>query len=370
MSRFNMSRSFLVTLLVAIFIAIAGITFTFFNARFYASPIGKVTEITKHHVESSIDERHNKDKKYNDTLKVQLLNTKDAGRTITVHHSYNQSKSEEQAYHPGDQVLLHIGKSTNDHFIQEKKRDTLIATMLSLFFLSLLIIGHRVGIQSILSLILNTAAILTAIGIYNAHTQLNLFLVMSLAVCLATTITLWLVIGWTKRTVITILSTLIGTWLCVGISWGVIMLTHAQGIKYETMSFLTLPPHTVFLASVMVGTLGAVMDVAITISSGMHEIIQRSPHITRARWIKAGRNIGSDIMGTMTNILLFSYLAGGLPMLLLYLKNANTLTYSISMNWSLEIARAITGGIGIVLTIPITIALMQLWYQWEGGRQQ
>ncbi|RIM55741.1 YibE/F family protein, partial [Staphylococcus arlettae] len=82
------------------------------------------------------------------------------------------------------------------------------------------------------------------------------------------------------------------------------------------------------------------------------------------------RNIGSDIMGTMTNILLFSYLAGGLPMLLLYLKNANTLTYSISMNWSLEIARAITGGIGIVLTIPITIALMQLWYQWEGGHQQ
>ncbi|WP_457826732.1 YibE/F family protein, partial [Staphylococcus aureus] len=80
----------------------------------------------------------------------------------------------------------------------------------------------------------NTAAILTAIGIYNAHTQLNLFLVMSLAVCLATTITLWLVIGWTKRTVITILSTLIGTWLCVGISWAVIMLTHAQGIKYET----------------------------------------------------------------------------------------------------------------------------------------
>lgn len=54
-------------------------------------------------------------------------------------------------------------------------------------------------------------------------------------------------------------------------------------------------------------------------------------------------------------------------MLLLYLKNGNTLTYSISMNWSLEISRAITGGIGIVLTIPLTIFLMRIWLSLRGG---
>ena len=36
------------------------------------------------------------------------------------------------------------------------------------------------------------------------------------------------------------------------------------------------------------------------------------------------------------------------------------------MNWSLEIARALTGGIGIVLTIPITISLMVMWMKWKG----
>ena len=112
------------------------------------------------------------------------------------------------------------------------------------------------------------------------------------------------------------------------------------------------------------------MDVAITISSGMYEVLQRAPHISTERWVLAGRNIGQDIMGTMTNILLFSYLAGSLPMLLLYLKNGNTLTYSISMNWSLEVSRAITGGIGIVLTIPLTILLMQVWLKWLGGKHQ
>lgn len=39
-----------------------------------------------------------------------------------------------------------------------------------------------------------------------------------------------------------------------------------------------------------------------------------------ARWVLAGRHIGQDIMGTMTNILLFSYLSGSLAMVLIYLK--------------------------------------------------
>ena len=43
-----------------------------------------------------------------------------------------------------------------------------------------------------------------------------------------------------------------------------------------------------------------------------------------------------------------------------------TITYTISMNWSLEVARALTGEIGIVLTIPITIALMELWFKLRG----
>ena len=189
---------------------------------------------------------------------------------------------------------------------------------------------------------------------------------MTIAVTLATIITLLLVTGLKLRSWITIASTLLGTLLSIGITALVIRLTDGAGIKYETMSFLTLPPKEVFLASVLIGSLGAVMDVAITLSSGMYEIYQRTPDISLQRLAVAGRRIGQDIMGTMTNILLFSYLSGSLPMLLIYLKNDNTFTYTISMNWSLEITRAISGGIGIVLTIPITITLMSLFIKLRG----
>lgn len=356
-----------IIIIVSIIIAISAIVFTRFNSSFYHMPLGEVTKIESHQQEKSVDEQHNQDVKYTDVLQIKLLNTQQRGDTIHVEHRYNASKTEEQAYQLGDKVLLHIGKSQKDTYIIEKKRDTVIVTVISIFLIALLIVGKRIGLQSILSLFINATAILLAISLYHTQPKLNLFLLMSIAVIIATTLTLWLVIGWSMRTIVTIVSTLLGTFICILIAWSVIGLTGGQGIKYETMSFLTIQPKTVFLTSVMVGTLGAVMDVAITISSGMYEVLQRTPDISLQRWVLAGRNIGRDIMGTMTNILLFSYLAGSLPMLLLYLKNGNTLTYSISMNWSLEISRAITGGIGIVLTIPLTIFLMRLWLSVRGG---
>ena len=76
-------------------------------------------------------------------------------------------------------------------------------------------------------------------------------------------------------------------------------------------------------------------------------------HISIKALKTSGLEIGKDIMGTMTNILFFAYISGSIPMLILYLKNASPLGFTLSMNLSLELARALAGGIGIVLTIPI-----------------
>ena len=351
------------------FIFLSLFIFTCFNDKFYNMPIGKITNVTPIHSEQVTDEQHNKDIKYKEKLTLKILNGKFEGQSATINHQYVKSQADSEAFSKNDKVLLHISKKPNDANIIEKKRDGLVVAITGLFLLIVLIVGKKVGLQSILSLIINTIAVIGAIYIHNQHGQISLFLLMTFAIIVSTTFTLLLVTGWHMRTLVTIISTLIGTFLCVGVMELIIQLTGGNGIKYETMTFLTLPPKEVFLASVLIGTLGAVMDVAITISSGMYEILQRTPDITMGRWALAGRHIGQDIMGTMTNILLFSYLSGSLPMFLIYLKNANTITYTISMNWSLEVARAMTGGIGIVLTIPITIGLMEVWLKMRGAKQ-
>lgn len=351
------------------FIFLSLFIFTCFNDKFYNMPIGKITNVTPIHSEKVTDEQHNKDIKYKEKLTLKILNGKFEGQSATINHQYVKSQADSEAFSKNDKVLLHISKKPNDANIIEKKRYGLVVAITGLFLLIVLIVGKKVGLQSILSLIINTIAVIGAIYIHNQHGQISLFLLMTFAIIVSTTFTLLLVTGWHMRTLVTIVSTLIGTFLCVGVTELIIQMTGGNGIKYETMTFLTLPPKEVFLASVLIGTLGAVMDVAITISSGMYEILQRTPDITMGRWALAGRHIGQDIMGTMTNILLFSYLSGSLPMFLIYLKNANTITYTISMNWSLEVARAMTGGIGIVLTIPITIGLMEVWLKMRGAKQ-
>ncbi|EKU48236.1 hypothetical protein C273_06002 [Staphylococcus massiliensis S46] len=354
--------------MIAVLVYLLLIVFTMMNAFMYQTPVGKVTDITHVKKESVTDEHKNHDTKYTDRLKIQLLNTDNKDKIYSVSHSYNQSKSEFGTYRKGDKVLLHLSKGDSQPYILEKKRDTLVIAVLGFFLLTLLFVGRKIGLTSILSLVINTALIFLAIWLHQHMLALNLFVIMSVMTVISTIITLLLVTGFKKRTLVTILSTLLGTFISIGILALVIQLTKGSGIKYETLSFLTMPPKTIFLSSVLIGSLGAVMDVAITIASGMYEIHQRSPHISTKAFMKAGQNIGQDIMGTMTNILLFSYLAGSLPMFLIYLRNGNTITYTISMNWSLEVARAITGGIGIVITIPITLLLMRLWRQKRGDK--
>ncbi|SNV61085.1 membrane spanning protein [Staphylococcus simiae] len=354
------TKPFNIIIVIFCIIYVCSIIFTLFNTSLYHQPIGKVTQVEHLSTTSTTDDQHNHDTKYKTKLTLNVLNGHFKGQTTNIEHDYVKSQADSEAFNKGDKVLLHISDKLTDADIIEKKRDTLTVTITGLFLLTVLIVGRKVGLQSILSLMINTIAVLTAIYIHITFSNTNLFLLMTMAMVCSTVITLLLVTGWHARTVITIISTIAGTMLAIGLTELVIALTGGQGIKYETMNFLSLPPKDIFLASVLIGSLGAIMDVAITIASGMHEILQRTPNISKTRWALAGRHIGQDIMGTMTNILLFSYLSGSLPMFLIYLKNANTLTYTISMNWSLEIVRALTGGIGIVLTIPITIVLMEL----------
>ena len=356
-----------ITLFCIIFICV--FIFTLVNDQMYRTPIGQITNIQNLKTEQVVDEHHNHDTKHQDQLTIHMLNGKYQGETTKIKHEYTESQADSEAFSPGNKVLMHIDKKPSDGYIVEKKRDSLVVVVMGIFLLVILLVGKKVGIQSILSLIFNTIAILTAIYLHLQFPNTSLFGLMSIAITLSTTITLLLITGWHWRTFVTIISTLLGTFLCIGITYGVIQATDGAGMKFETMSFLTLPPKTIFLASVIVGSLGAVMDVAITIASGMYEILRRSPNIEMTRWALAGRNIGQDIMGTMTNILLFSYLSGSLPMILIYLKNANTITYTLSINWSIELSRAITGGIGIVLTIPLTIILMQLVFKLRGVKQ-
>ena len=79
------------------------------------------------------------------------------------------------------------------------------------------------------------------------------------------------------------------------------------------------------------------------------------PDISVKRLIKAGMNIGKDVMGTMTNTLILAYVGSAMTTILLFIGN-NFEMYDI-LNQEMiaeEILRAIAGSMGLVCTIPLT----------------
>ncbi|MCL1881643.1 MAG: YibE/F family protein [Oscillospiraceae bacterium] len=120
----------------------------------------------------------------------------------------------------------------------------------------------------------------------------------------------------------------------------------------------------VIFAGIVIGALGAIMDVAVSIASSLTELKSESNHLVFRQVIKSGINIGRDIMGSMTNTLVLAYIGSSLStILLLYVYNTDTLGMLLSGEFvAVELLQAIIGSIGILLAIPITTLVCAVFY--------
>lgn len=111
-------------------------------------------------------------------------------------------------------------------------------------------------------------------------------------------------------------------------------------------------------AGIIIGALGAILDVGMSIASSMEQIREENPDISLSVLIKRGINVGRDMLGTMSNTLILAYLGSSLPLLLLF--QVNEMAWSKIINLDLiatEIIRAMAGSIGLAVAIPLTAAL-------------
>lgn len=128
----------------------------------------------------------------------------------------------------------------------------------------------------------------------------------------------------------------------------VIYFTNYRGVNFGSMEFLSVPINDILMPQLMIGGLGAIMDIAITISSSISELIEKNKQITVSSLKKSGKEIGKDIFSTMINVLFFTYLCSGLPNFVLAIRNGFTLINYIVTYSSLELMRFLVSSIGII----------------------
>lgn len=350
-------------ILLYLFISILFASSVFFvnhNSSFYKRNVAEVVNTHLEDEKKVTDLHDNEDLIRTQTLTAVLKNGTEKGERIQLTNQYSSSGAYDQEYRNGNELFISIDENSKEEgtltgSIIDVKRDKYVLLVGWLFIFTLLLVGKRRGFFSMISLAVNAALMSYALDVYVNHSNLSLLWICSVLVILFTTISLLLLNGLNEMTYAAITATLLGIFLSLLITYFVVKFTSGNGLRYEEMQFLTRPYEVVFMAGLFVGSLGAVMDVSITISSSIFGLYEKNPYISTKALNDSGMEIGRDVMGTLTNILFFVYASGSIPSMILYLKNASSLGFTLSMNLSLEFARALAGGIGIVLTIPIAV---------------
>ncbi len=265
----------------------------------------------------------------------------------------------------GDEVLLFLEEDDRGKvqkaYVAEIARDRFILYLVAGFLILLIAVGRLKGVKAVISLALTAAAVFFVLlpAILDGWDPV----IVSVGVCVAVIcITLIIIGGFNRKTFSAVAGTTGGV-----VAAGVIALIIGSLAKLtgfgdnESQMLMYIPREIHFdfrgllFAGIIIGAMGATMDVGMTIASAMHEIKANSPDIKTAALIRAGMNVGRDAMATMANTLILAYAGGSLHLMLLLF--AYRTPFSHVINWDMiasEVLRAIAGSIGIVFTIPIT----------------
>ena len=117
-------------------------------------------------------------------------------------------------------------------------------------------------------------------------------------------------------------------------------------------------------SGLLISALGAVMDVAMSISSSMQELYDQNPSMSRLELMRAGMRVGRDMMGTDSNTLILAFAGGSLSMLVLdYAYDLPYLQIINSNNIGIAVMQGLSGSFGIVLSVPATVVMAAYIYK-------
>jgi uncharacterized membrane protein len=353
--RQNNKRVFFISAFLII-LSLFSLFFISNNEAFYNKTIAKITSVTETESEQTTD-NGKKELMRNQDIEAVVMNGLYKGKNIELKNSTSFSNVNDLNLKTGDEVFVSLEADANQEITHAKvldlKRDKYLIYIANIFVILMLIIGGFKGFRSLASVVVNMGILFVLIELFSKGFNLiPLSIIASLFFVISSIL---IVSGKNRKSISAIAGTLLGTIISMSIAAIVINLNNWSGIHFEEMEFLTHPPETIFFIELMIGTLGGIMDIAISISSAIEELYDKNPNIEKIAIIKSVREIGQDIMGTMANTLVFAYLSGSIPKVLLLMRNGMPITYIININLSLEFMRALIGSIGIVLSIPITI---------------
>ncbi len=286
---------------------------------------------------------------------------------------------EQKTVQPGDKIVVYANQNEDARDVQfmfaEYHRIDFIIFLVVRFCVLLLIFGRKNGVNTLVSLLFTVGsvffvfipAVLNGGNIYSWSISTCIYIIF---------MTLLIISGYSRKS----LAAMIGCSSGV-IAAGIITLVtdhfvHLTGLTDEDSMYLLflnsenpIDLKAIIFAAIILGAVGAIMDVSMSLSSSLAELKEKVGDMTAIQITRSGMVVGRDIMGTMANTLILAYIGSSLSVtLLLTAYNSNPLLLFNSEMILVELLQAIAGSLGILLTIPLTSIVCGFLYRGESTK--
>lgn len=239
-------------------------------------------------------------------------------------------------------------------------RSKALASCFILLAASIICIGGRKGLKSILGLFFTMYLVVAFLlpAVFSGWSPIFCSIITAV---LSTTVTLYLLNGQSNKTFAAVLSTICGV-ICSLVFFMIMSrMLHLDGFSVsDTEGLLLIQQNTglrikdVLFAGVLISSLGAIMDVGMSITSSLHEVYSHNQNLSAKELFLSGISIGKDMIGTMTNTLILAFTGSAFVTLLIFISYQVQWNQLLNSNYlSIEIAQGLCGTFGIVMTIPV-----------------
>lgn len=294
---------------------------------------------------------------------VEILRGDFKGRIVEGQNMLNGSLEQDKVFAEGDTALVRINYNGDeilnvsmiDHY--RVPYEMLLA---ALFTLLLVAFAGWTGLRAVCSFVL------TVLMIWKVLVPLYLKgcdpIVVGLAVAAALTVLIIaLVYGFDRRCAAAVSGSLMG--ILVTCVMGTVftgmfrihgaVMSYSESLLYAGYQHLNLT--RIFMASVFIGASGAIMDLAVDITSAVYEVVEKRPDLSRWDAVRSGMNVGRAAMGTMTTTLLFAYSGGYAALLMVFMAQGTPMSNIFNYKYvAAELIHTVIGSFGLVTVAPFT----------------
>ena len=297
---------------------------------------------------------------------LEIENGNFKGKILEGVNFLSGSLEKDKIFKEGDRALLTIscqGDTIRSVVISDHYRLDKEVILLAVFAVFLIIFAGKIGFQAILSFFITILMIWKILVPCYLKGYSPVWVGIGITAVL-TAIIISFVDGLDKRTLTAVSGALLGiTTTCIlGILFtglfkihGAVM-TSSESLLYSGYQDLDLT--SIFMASIFIGASGAMMDLAVDITSAVWEVIGKKPDISAPEAILSGLRVGRAAMGTMTTTLLLAYSGGYISLLMVFMAQGTPVDHILNYKYvAAEVLDTVVGSFGLVTVAPFT-ALM------------